>query len=164
LRTRLIDAALVVAVLTAWVAAGLARPAGLSGPGMLFNLVGSVLLFAIAWALRPDRRIGFGVVLAFHAAAWLGHAPGLSFVLSVGAVYLALRFLRATPSTRWFIHSGLSPAPVWPPRVRYAAIGGIAVVLVVLAAAEPLVTGLTGVGLTLAGLVTLVGLGLVRPW
>jgi hypothetical protein len=154
-------------------AAQLAGATGASGAQLapwaplLFNLVGSVLLFAVAFALRPDRRVAFGTVLVFQCVNWVDEdylsAQGLGFVLGLGVVYVVVRFLRADPSSRhpWlqFLHSGLYPSVPVTGRVRYAAVGGVALLMVLLSATHQVSSYLTAVNL-----VALVALGLVRPW
>jgi hypothetical protein len=136
-RTRVVDSALLAGVLFG-AFAGAGSPKGLSGPALVVSLVGSMLCYALVWTLRPDRGIAFGTLLAFQGLAWLGLVPhGLAAVLGLGAAYLALRFLRVTPgpsAPRWWqiLHSGLPPAPAVSRPARYAAAGGLAVVLALL--------------------------------
>jgi hypothetical protein len=137
-RTRLVDSALLAGVLFGAFAGADSTGKGLSGPAVVVSLVGSMLCYALVWTLRPDRGIAFGTVLAFQGLAWLGLVPhGLVAVLGLGAGYLALRFVRVNPgpsAPRWWqiLHSGLPPAPSVTRPARYAAAGGLGVVLVVL--------------------------------
>jgi hypothetical protein len=97
-----------------------------------------MLCYALVWTLRPDRGIAFATLLAFQGLAWVGLLPhGLAAVLGLGAAYLVLRFLRVSPgpsAPRWWriLHSGLLPAPAVSRSARYAAAGGLCVVLAVL--------------------------------
>jgi hypothetical protein len=137
-RTRLFDSALLAGVLFGAFAGAGTTAAGLSGPALVVSLVGSVLCYALVWTLRPDRGIAFATLLAFQGLAWAGLVPhGLAAVLGLGAAYLAVRFLRVTPGPSapvWWqiIHSGLPPAPPVTRPARYAAAGGLGVVLAVL--------------------------------
>jgi hypothetical protein len=137
-RTRVVDSVLLAGVLFGAFAGAGSTAKGLSGPAVVVSLVGSMLCYALVWTLRPDRGIAFGTLLAFQGLAWLGLVPhGLVAVLGLGAAYLALRFLRVNPgptAPRWWqiIHSGLPPAPSVTRPARYAAAGGLGVVLVVL--------------------------------
>jgi hypothetical protein len=149
---------------------GIATLALATGAALVVTLVASVLLFATVWSLRPHRRAAILAVLAFTAISRFGLAPGLlEYALGLGAVFLVVRFLRIGRSRRWrFIHSGLSPAPPVPGRARYAAVGGLAVVLGVLATLDPVPPWLTSATVVALGVVLivagLVAFGLVRPW
>ena len=133
-RTRLVDSVLLAAALF-----GACAAAAFSGPAVVVSLVGSALLYALVWTVRPDRGIGLATVLAFQGLAWAGLVPrGLAAVLGLGAAFLVLRFLRIGPgpsSPPWWrsLHSGLPPVPTLSRLARYAAAGGLGVVLVVLA-------------------------------
>jgi hypothetical protein len=137
-RTRLVDSALLAGVLFGAFAGAGSTAAGRSGPALVAGLVGSMLCYALVWTLRPDRGMAFATLLAFQGLAWAGLVPhGLAAVLGLGAAYLAVRFLRLTPgpsAPRWWqiLHSGLPPAPTVTRPARYAAAGGLGVVLAVL--------------------------------
>jgi hypothetical protein len=139
-RTRLVDSVLLAGVLFGAFASARSTGAGWSGRAVVVSLVGSMLCYALVWTLRPDRGIAFGTVLAVQGLAWLGLIPhGLPAVLGLGAAFLLVRFLRVSPgpsAPRWWqiLHSGLPPAPPVSRPVRYAAAGGLGVVLAVLAA------------------------------
>lgn len=83
---------------------------------VFFNLLASVLLFAIARTLSPDRRVAWGTVLLFQCVNWIEEdylAPqGLAFVLSLSVLYLVLRYLRpGTGGYSWW-QRGLAIAAV----------------------------------------------------
>jgi len=137
-RTRLVDSALLAGVLFGAFAGARTTAAGLPGPALVVSLVGSMLCYALVWTLRPDRGIAFATLLAFQGLAWVGLVPhGLTAVLGLGAAYLVMRFLWFSPgpsAPRWWriLHSGLPPAPPTSRPARYAAAGGLVVVLAVL--------------------------------
>jgi hypothetical protein len=163
---RLADGALLAGLL----GAGIATLALATGAALVVTVVGAALLYATVWSLRPDRRVAILAVLAFVGVTRFGLASGLlEYALGLGAVFLALRFLRVGRSRRWrFIHSGLSPTPPVPARARYAAVGGLAVVLAVLAALDPVPPWLSAATIVATGVVViiagLVAFGVVRPW
>jgi len=134
---------------------------------LFFNVVGAVVLFAIARTLSPDRRVAFGTVFGFECVNWIEEdylAPqGLAFVLSLAVIYLVLRYLRVQPAgggrlRRW-LRQGSPPVPEVSPAARYTAIGGIVAVLAVMSAAHQLSPYLAAISV-----VALVVFGLVRPW
>jgi hypothetical protein len=134
---------------------------------LFFNVVGAILLFAIARTLSPDRRVAFGTVFVFECINWIEEdylAPqGLAFVLSLAVMYLVLRYLRVRPTgggrlRRW-LHSGVPAVPEVSPAARYTAIGAIGAVMAVLTATHQLSPYLVAISV-----VALVLFGVVRPW
>jgi hypothetical protein len=133
---------------------------------VFFNLVASVLLFAIARALTDDRRSAYLTVLLFQCVNWIEQdylaPPGLAFLLGLAMMLVVIRWLR-TPvpaRARWlaWLHVGLMPADT-PRAGRLAAAGALAVIALALAATHPLSPFVVA-----GSVVVLVALGLVRPW
>ncbi len=138
---------------------------------VVFNLLASFVLYAIARTLARDRRIAAGTVLVFQCANWIEEdylsPQGFAFVLSLGVYLIALRWLRSEPSgpgagrldrLRAALTRGLDPPPVISPAARNGAIAGLLGVMAVLSAVHQLSPYLVG-----AGLVVLTLLGLLRP-
>jgi hypothetical protein len=127
---------------------------------VVFNLAGSVVLYAIARALSPDRRVAFATVLLFQCINWIEadylSPQGFAFVLYLGVFLILVRYLRSADPPLRFLHNGLPPAS--PGRHRGWAIAAVLSLTLVVTATHQLSPYL------LAGsVVVLVLLGLVRP-
>jgi hypothetical protein len=117
---------------------------------VFFNVLSSVLLFAIARTLSPDRRVAWATVLLFQCLNWIEEdylAPqGLAFVLSLAVLYLVLRYLRpGTGGYSW-----------WQ---RGLAIAAVAVTMAVLSASHQLSPFLVA-----AIVVAFAIFRVIRPW
>ena len=91
-----------------------------------FNLVASLLLLAVARTLTPDHRVAYLTVFLFQCVTWVTAgqlAPlALAFLLSLGVLLIALRYLPGRPGRR-------------PP---LAVLAGVTVVYAVLVATDRL--------------------------
>jgi hypothetical protein len=146
---------------------------------VFFNLAASVILLAIGRTLTTDRRIPYLMVFGFQCINWVEEdylsPQGFAFVLSLGALLVALRWLRTARSASppeqpgrarsWlerrqaWLTSGLPAMPSTGARVRAWALVAFTVVLGVLTASHqlsPYLIVLDIAVLTLAGL--------VAPW
>lgn len=135
---------------------------------VFFNLTGSLVLYAIARSLTPDRRVAFGTVLVFQCINWIEEdylsPQGFSFVLSLGVFLVVLRFLRNNPPAvrgrlRTFLRQELPAAMPVSPAGRVGAIVAVLGLTAVVSAAHQLSPYLVA-----GSVLVLVVLGLVRPW
>jgi len=112
-----------------------------------FNLAGSLLLWAVARSLTSDGRVALLTVFVFQCVNWVEQdylsPQGLAFLLSLGVMLLAIRYLRG---------DARGPA-------RDAAVAGVIAVYAVLT-----VTHQLSPYLVLAQLGVLAAARLIRPW
>jgi hypothetical protein len=125
-----------------------------------FNLAASVVLFAIARTLTPDRRIAYLTVLLFQCVNWDYLGPQrLAFLLSLVVVLVVIRWLRPGRPRTW----PPDPAPDGRGRssrqTQAAALGALALLMVALAASHPVAPLVTA-----GAVVVLAAFGVVRPW
>jgi hypothetical protein len=125
------------------------------------NLTGALVLLAIARTLSRDARTGYLTVFVFLCVNWVEEdylsPQAFAFLLSLGAILVALRGLRHRPWGPAWLAAG-APADGGPGRRRLAVIALLPLVAV-LTASHPL-----SPYLVLAQLTALALLGLIRPW
>jgi O-antigen/teichoic acid export membrane protein len=121
---------------------------------VVFTVLSSTLVAALARTLGGDVRVVWSAAMAFVCITWVGQdylAPqGLAFVLALGIFYLVLRYLRPGAGSRQPGH------PQW---TRMAAIVLVALTTAVLSATHQLSPYLVA-----AVVAAFVVARLVRPW
>jgi hypothetical protein len=131
---------------------------------VVFNLAGSLVLYAIARTLSPDRRVAFATVLIFQCVNWIEEdylsPQGFAFVLSLGVFLIVLRYLRSAapvPARLRFLHTDLPSPPAGGHR-GWAIAAALALTAVIAATHQLSPYEVAG------SVIVLVLLGLVRPW
>jgi hypothetical protein len=134
---------------------------------VFFNLVASLLLFAIARALSEDRRTAYVTVLLFQCVNWVGQdslaPPGFAFVLSLTVMLIVVRWLRTPTPPRvrpwsWLL-AGLPPTSPPTRAGRLCALAALVGVTAALAVSDPPAPFLVA-----GSVCALAALGIVRPW
>jgi hypothetical protein len=125
------------------------------------NLAGALILLAIARTLSRDARTGYLTVLVFLCVNWVEEdylsPQAFAFLLSLGAILVALRGLRHRPWGPAWLAAGAAGGP--DPGRRRLAVAALLPLVAVLTAAHQL-----SPYLVLAQLAALALLGLLRPW
>lgn len=132
-----------------------------------FSLAGALLVFAIGRTLARDHRVPYLMGFLFLCLNWVAadylSPQAFGYLLSLGALLLALRWLRQDPPAaggwRSRLTAGLPPAPAAHPRTRAAALAGLVLLYAVLTASHQLTPYLL-----VGQLAVLAVLRLVRPW